>query len=289
MDMQAIKSLAPYTLPRRKRESSKQDYGRLLLVGGCAGYSGAPTLASRAAVRAGAGLVHLAVPESIYTVAAVKNDEAMVMPLPADAAGRFASNAADGLSGLLEKCDALCIGPGLGRSAELTALVERLLLAAPCPVVLDADALYALGRLGPDILRGTRHPAVLTPHEGEFVHSLGRGISPDRVTAAVEYAREKRCVLVLKGAHTVVAFPDGNYYVNQTGNPGLARGGSGDALTGITGALLCQFPAEMAVPLAVYLHGLAGDLAAEKYGEYGMTITDVISQLPMAMKLITEE
>ncbi len=276
-------------LPRRARESSKHDYGRLLIVGGSTGYSGAPTLASRAAVRAGAGLVYLAVPQSIYQIAAVKNDEAMVQPLKCDAAGRISAEGAAELEALLPRVDALCTGPGLGKSPDAPQLVSALAEGARCPVVLDADALWALSQLGDGFASRLAFPPILTPHSGEYERYLGGDAAAPRVYAARSSAERLGCIMVLKGANTVVAFPDGSTYVNQSGNPGLARGGSGDALTGIMGALLCQFPPERAVPLAVFLHGLAGDLAAEAKGEYGMTITDVIDFLPEAMKLIMEE
>ena len=280
---------APSLLPRRARASSKHDYGRLLIVGGSVGYSGAPTLASRAAVRGGAGLVHLAVPRDIYLVAAMKNDEAMTMPVDCDENGVISAGAIPALMDILPRCDVLAMGPGLGRSRGVAELVRTLALECEAQVVLDADALWALSQLEPDFLSRLGKPAVLTPHEGEFVRHLGGKLAPSREAAAERYAREHGCIMVLKGANTVVAFPDGMTYVNRSGNPGLARGGSGDALTGIMGALLCQFPADKAVPLAVYLHGLAGDIAAGEKGEYGMTITDVIDALPQAMKLITEE
>ena len=280
---------APSLLPRRSRASSKHDYGRLLIVGGSVGYSGAPTLASRAAVRGGAGLVHLAVPRDIYLVAAMKNDEAMTMPVDCDENGVISAGAIPALMDILPRCDVLAMGPGLGRSRGVAELVRTLALECEAQVVLDADALWALSQLEPDFLSRLGKPAVLTPHEGEFVRHLGGELAPSREAAAERYAREHGCIMVLKGANTVVAFPDGKTYVNRSGNPGLARGGSGDALTGIMGALLCQFPADKAVPLAVYLHGLAGDIAAGEKGEYGMAITDVIDALPQAMKLITEE
>lgn len=289
MDKLKARAAAPCLLPRRARESSKHDYGRLLIVGGSVGYSGAPTLASRAAVRGGAGLVHLAVPRDIYTIAAVKNDEAMTMPVNCDENGVMTAGAIPELERTLSRCDVLAMGPGFGRSEGVVEIVRTLAFETSAQVVLDADALWALSQLEPDFLAGLKKPAVLTPHEGEFVRHLGGDLSTGRKEAARRYAAEQRCIMVLKGANTVVAFPDGKTYVNHSGNPGLARGGSGDALTGVMGAMLCQFPAEKAVPLAVYLHGLAGDIAAEEKGEYGMTITDVIDALPEAMKLITEE
>ena len=219
----------------------------------------------------------------------MKNDEAMTMPVDCDENGVISARAIPALMDILPRCDVLAMGPGLGRSRGVAELVRTLALECEAQVVLDADALWALSQLEPDFLSRLGKPAVLTPHEGEFVRHLGGELAPSREAAAERYARDHGCIMVLKGANTVVAFPDGKTYVNRSGNPGLARGGSGDALTGIMGALLCQFPADKAVPLAVYLHGLAGDIAAGEKGEYGMTITDVIDALPQAMKLITEE
>ena len=289
MEREAIKALAPSLLPKRARVSSKHDYGRLLIVGGSTGFSGAPTLASRAAVRGGAGLVHLAVPESIYTVAAVKNDEAMVIPLPCDAEGRISAGCFDALEWALPKCNAVAVGPGLGKSDDLIRVVKGIGERANGMLVLDADALWAVSQLGAEFTRGLRCGSVMTPHSGEFKNYLSGRTDLPRAEAAAEAAERYGSVIVLKGNETVVAFPDGKIYVNHTGNPGLARGGSGDALTGILGAMLCQFEPDKAVPLGVFLHGLAGDLAAEDKGEYGMNIMDVIDFLPRAMKLIAEE
>ena len=276
----------PPTLPRRRRDASKHDFGRLLIVAGSVGYTGAPTLAARAAVRGGAGLVYLGVPERIYAVTAVKNDEAMPFPLPCDGDGMLSPEAAPELLRRLEKCDVLAVGPGLGRSAGVTALVGALLEASRVPTVLDADALWALSReMG--LFERAACPLVLTPHAREF-ERLGGDLSAPREEAALRFAREHGCALVLKGRETVCAFPDGECYVNPTGNPGMARGGSGDVLTGLMGALLCQLPFRRAVCAAVYLHGLAGDMCAAELGEYGMTPTDMIERLPQAMRSVTE-
>ena len=276
----------PPTLPRRRRDASKHDFGRLLIVAGSVGYTGAPTLAARAAVRGGAGLVYLGVPERIYAVTAVKNDEAMPFPLPCVGDGLLSPEAAPELLRRLEKCDALAVGPGLGRSAGVTALVGALLEASRVPTVLDADALWAISReMG--LLERAACTLVLTPHAREF-ERLGGDLSAPREGAALRFAREHGCALVLKGRGTVCAFPDGECYVNPTGNPGMARGGSGDVLTGLMGALLCQLPFRKAVCAAVYLHGLAGDMCAAELGEYGMTPTDMIERLPQAMRSVTE-
>ena len=287
MKTETEKPNSPVRLPKRARESSKRDYGRLLILAGSRGYTGAPSFASRAAVRGGAGLVWLGVPESIYAVTAVKNDEAMPFPLPCDAQGRLTAEALPEVEARLERMSCLAIGPGLGRSAGVTEFVQGALAASRVPTVVDADALWALSR-DMSSLEDAACPLVLTPHEGEFA-MLGGLLDGDRVASARRFASRWGCTLVLKGSGSVVAFPDGECYVNQTGNPGMARGGSGDVLTGLMAAMLCQLPFRDAVRAAVYLHGLAGDMAAGELGEYGMTPTDMIRLLPAALKTLTEE
>lgn len=287
MKTETEKPNSPVRLPKRVRESSKRDYGRLLILAGSRGYTGAPSFASRAAVRGGAGLVWLGVPESIYAVTAVKNDEAMPFPLPCDAQGRLTAEALPEVEARLERMSCLAIGPGLGRSAGVTEFVQGALAASRVPTVVDADALWALSR-DMSSLEDAACPLVLTPHEGEFA-MLGGLLDGDRVASARRFASRWGCTLVLKGGGSVVAFPDGECYVNQTGNPGMARGGSGDVLTGLMAAMLCQLPFRDAVRAAVYLHGLAGDMAAGELGEYGMTPTDMIRLLPAALKTVTEE
>lgn len=287
MKTETEKPNSPVRLPKRARESSKRDYGRLLILAGSRGYTGAPSFASRAAVRGGAGLVWLGVPESIYAVTAVKNDEAMPFPLPCDAQGRLTAEALPEVEARLERMSCLAIGPGLGRSAGVTEFVQGALAASRVPTVVDADALWALSR-DTSSLEDAACPLVLTPHEGEFA-MLGGLLDGDRVASARRFASRWGCTLVLKGSGSVVAFPDGECYVNQTGNPGMARGGSGDVLTGLMAAMLCQLPFRDAVRAAVYLHGLAGDMAAGELGEYGMTPTDMIRLLPAALKTVTEE
>lgn len=287
MKTETGKPNSPVRLPKRARESSKRDYGRLLILAGSRGYTGAPSFASRAAVRGGAGLVWLGVPESIYAVTAVKNDEAMPFPLPCDAQGRLTAEALPEVEARLERMSCLAIGPGLGRSAGVTEFVQGALAASRVPTVVDADALWALSR-DMSSLEDAACPLVLTPHEGEFA-MLGGLLDGDRVASARRFASRWGCTLVLKGSGSVVAFPDGECYVNQTGNPGMARGGSGDVLTGLMAAMLCQLPFRDAVRAAVYLHGLAGDMAAGELGEYGMTPTDMIRLLPAALKTVTEE
>jgi NAD(P)H-hydrate epimerase len=264
------------TLPRRKRDAHKGNFGRLFILAGSEGYTGAPVLASRAAVRAGAGLVTLAVPREIYPIVAVKCDEAMPWPLPDDDTAIVNKASA---------CDLALIGPGLGQGERAEALVLRLLRELTCPVILDADGLNILSR-HIDELDKRRAATILTPHDGEFARLSGCGLPvKGRLSAARDFAQRHRCVLVLKGHRTVTAAWSGRCMVNPTGNPGMARGGSGDALAGLMAGLLVQTPDDLdAVPRAVWLHGRAGDLAAAEKGEYGMTVGDLIQQIPYAMK-----
>jgi len=264
--------------PRRKRDAHKGDFGRLFILAGSREYTGAPCLCANAAVRSGAGLVTLAVPEDVWPVAAVKCDEAMVWPLPDDY---------DTILKKASACDVAVIGPGLGQGEWTEQLVLSLLRDLTCPVVVDADGLNILSR-HIDVLDKREGLTILTPHEGEFARLSGCKLPvEDRVFAACDFARKHGCVLVLKGCQTVTAWA-GGCVVNTTGNPGMARGGSGDALAGMMGAVLCQRPYDRAAAEAVWLHGRAGDLAAADKGEYGMTVTDLIGQIPYAIKECVE-
>ena len=271
-----------FRLPRRPRQAHKGDFGRLLILAGSEGYTGAPVLAARAALRTGAGLVFLGVPRDIYPIVAVKCDEAMPFPLPED--HRAILDRAIGR-------DAVLIGPGLGRRPETEQLVLELLGELEVPVVLDADGINALaGHI--DVLDGRRAPTVLTPHEGEFARLTGCPLPvADRLSVARDFAAAHRCTVVLKGHGTVTAAPDGRVWVNSTGGPGMAKGGSGDVLAGMTAALWGQrllrrgeddLPRLAAA--AVYYHGLAGDLCAGRFGEYAMLPGDMIEALPQVLK-----
>ena len=266
--------------PRRKREAHKGDFGRLFILAGSREYTGAPVLCAHAALRTGAGLITLAVPEDAWLPITAKcPPEIMVWPL---------SETYDMILRRAAACDAVVIGPGLGQGERAEHLVLNLLRDLTCPVILDADGLNILSR-HIDVLDERRGPTVLTPHEGEFARLTGCGLPvADRLSAARTFAAAHGCTLILKGHRTVTALGDGTCTVNTTGNPGMARGGSGDALAGILGGLMCQFgPDRMAD--GVWLHGRAGDLAAAEKGEYGMTVTDLIRQIPYAIKERTEE
>lgn len=266
-------------LPVRRRESHKGDYGRVLLLCGSEGLTGAARLAAKAALRAGSGLVYLGVPEKIYPIIAAGAGSEIVFPLPCDEAGRLCMASLPAITERLSEMDAVLLGPGLGRSEELKRLVQALLSICRVPLVLDADGINAVAA-HIDVLRGCACPVVLTPHDGEFLRLGGDPKAADRTQEAMRLANRTHAVLLLKGSRTVIT--DGlNIYVNHTGNPGLATGGSGDVLAGMIVSLLGQhiMPLEAAAA-AAWLHGAAADLAAEKLGEYGMVPEDLLLRIP---------
>ena len=262
----------------RDPETNKNDYGRILCVCGSAGYTGAAYFAAQGAVRMGSGVVTLAAPEKAWPVLAVKLSEPVVRPMPCGEDGLFSKKALPQLLALTERADALLIGCGIGRSDEVTEVVCMLLQKAACQVVLDADGIFALSK-HKDILRRTAKPLVMTPHAGEFARLSGRKqVSPEELRA---FAQENRCTVLYKGHRTLIAAHDGRLFRNHTGNPGMAKGGSGDTLAGMLVSLIGQgLDAVEAACAAAWLHGAAGDLAANRFGEYGMTPTDLLACLP---------
>jgi len=271
-------TFAREALPLRKTDGHKGDFGKVLVVGGSVGYTGAPCLTAHAAVRSGCGLVWLGVPQAIWAVEAVKCVSAMPFPLP-DTGGMLSLAALPKLEEKLSACDVLALGPGLGRGAETEALVCRLLETEKA-VVLDADGINALeGHI--DVLDRRRdRVTILTPHDGEFARLGGDLSHRNRIRAARDFAVEHGCILVLKGYRTVTAAPDGTVLVNTTGNSALAKGGSGDVLTGIIASLLAQGAAPaQAAALGVWLHGRAGDLAAERMSAYAAAPEDVTAAM----------
>ena len=268
-------------LPDRDQHAHKGDFGKILLLCGSRGYTGAAYLAAMGALRCGAGLVFLGVPESIYAIEAVKLNEAIVFPLP-DAAGKLSAEAIPEILERLPQMDAVLVGPGLGQSASVFKVVKTVLENTACPLVLDADGINLLAA-HKDILRGRTAPTILTPHGGEFVR-LGGQAGMDRQAAAEAMARDLGCILLLKGHNTVIT--DGTVtYINPTGNPGMAVGGSGDVLAGIITALLGQGigPLEAAA-CGAWIHGAAGDICAAEIGQYGMLPTDMVAVLPRLLK-----
>lgn len=269
-------------LPVRDRYAHKGNFGKILLLCGSVGFTGAAALAARAALRTGSGLIYLGVPDTVYPILAGKLDEPMVFPLPSDGCGRLSALAVPEIRWRLKSCDACLIGPGLGRADDIREIVEAVLSSFTGPVVLDADGLNAVdGHI--DVLRGAGCPLVLTPHEGEFAR-LGGDLSLGREAAAAKMALETGAVVLLKGHRTLIT--DGKrMYRNTTGNPGMATGGSGDVLSGILTSLLGQGIAPLeAAAAAAWIHGAAGDWCAEATGEYGLTPGDMIEAIPRLLK-----
>lgn len=272
----------------RLPDTHKGDYGHLLVVAGSMGKAGAAVMASKAALRAGAGLVSAAVPNSLVPVIHAQLMEAMCIAVSESIDGTIGIGAEDALLKASSRMSACAIGPGLTTHPEAVQTVRSLVPRLTIPMVIDADGLNAIsGSL--DILKNLRAPAVLTPHPGEMARLIGatpEDVQKDRLGIASRFATEYGVTLVLKGAATVIADPDGMTYINTTGNPGMASAGTGDVLTGMIAGLMAQgYSPTRAACLGVFLHGLAGDLAAEEKTEAAMTAGDVIENIPEAIKL----
>lgn len=277
LDHETVLSL----LPDRDPWVHKGMCGKVLLLCGSRGFTGAAALAAMGALRIGAGLVYLGVPESIYKIEAVKLTEPVIIPLP-DVDGMFSVKAAEEIIKRLAGIDAVLIGPGVGQSEGVYCAVQTVLEYFKGPVVLDADGINVL-KAHKDMLRGRTSPTILTPHDGEFCR-LGGVIGEDRTESAAALARELGAIVLLKGHKTVIT--DGNVcYLNHTGNPGMATGGSGDVLAGMLVSLLGQkLPPLEAAACAAWLHGAAGDICEKEIGQYGMLPSDMLSVLPRLLK-----
>ncbi len=287
--MREVKSLP--RIPKRDPDAHKGTFGSVLVAGGSRDMSGAAVLAGQSALRSGAGLVFIAVPFGIQQSVAIRTTCCLTHGLPETEEG---SLDADGFGQLMERvraADALAIGPGMGRHPETATLARRVIRAASVPAVADADGLNAVAE-DPSILKEARAPLVLTPHPGEMARLRGlegaKDVQANRKAIAAGFAREHGCVVVLKGRGTIVT--DGRkFFVNSTGNPGMATGGSGDVLTGIVAALMAQgFDPFEAAAVGAHTHGLAGDLAAERIGQMSLIASDILDALPEAFKRLSE-
>lgn len=268
-------------LPDRDPDGHKGSFGKILLLCGSRGYTGAAYLAAMGALRSGSGLTFLGVPESIYEIEAIKLNEPVVFPLPEEN-GKLGILAIPEIAERLPQMDAVLIGCGLGQSGGTLAVVKAVLEQAKCPVVVDADGINVL-KEHKDILRGRAYPTILTPHDGEFLR-FGGTLGEDRMASAAHFSREWNSIVLLKGHRTCIT--DGETgYRNETGNPGMAVGGSGDVLAGILVSLLGQGLQPLAAAACgAWLHGAAGDLCAEEIGQYGMLPTDMLLRIPRLMK-----
>ncbi len=273
--------------PGRRGDLHKGDCGHIFVLAGSTGLSGAAALSSLGAMRTGAGLVTLGIPESLNHIMEVKLTEVMTLPLAETQEGSLSPGAKERILQMVGKVDAVAIGPGLSTNPETGKLLRELLVAIEKPIVLDADGLNLLnGKLS--LLKDVTTPLVITPHPGEAGRLIGKKsseIQSDRLGAAREIASQSGAVVVLKGAATVIANPEGNIWVNSTGNSGMASGGTGDVLTGMIASFIGQGLSGVdAARAAVYIHGRAGDIAAEKKGVYSLIATDIIDNLSIAMQ-----
>jgi len=282
----------PSRLLHRSLKANKADYGHIFILAGSRGFSGAAVLCSEAAMRAGAGLVTLGIPKSLNSsMIKIKPKEVMTLPLPETREGTLSLEAFKKINEFIKKIDILIIGPGLGRDKSTQSLVRKVISKTDKPTVIDADGLYALaGYLNGFMAHGLWLMAekILTPHPGEMARLLGINVNrvqSKRKEIAQNFAKNYKLTLVLKGYQTVVSDYKGNLYVNKTGNPGMASAGTGDVLSGIIGAFLGQgLNAFEAAKYAVFLHGLAGDLAAKEKTQISLIASDIIAKIPEAIK-----
>jgi hydroxyethylthiazole kinase-like uncharacterized protein yjeF len=302
-------------LPERAADSHKGDYGHILVIAGSRGKTGAAMMTAKACLRAGAGMVTIGVPETLADIFQARVTEEMVLPLPDTGKGMLSAHSLDTILGfVVEKIDAIGVGPGMGVSDDTERLLSELVLRSPVPMVIDADGINSLstakvrGKGARDILNGARSPVILTPHPGEmarllsagkkflqpaFVKEVTRGISleteGDRMNIAASFSKETGTCLVLKGAPTVVAEPEGRVFINTTGNAGMATAGSGDVLTGIIASLLGQGLTSLnSSVLGVFLHGLSGDIAAANKGMHSLIASDIMKMMPEAFSRLTK-
>ena len=269
----------------RPDDSNKGTLGSLLCICGSYGMAGAAIMAGKAALRCGIGLLKIAVPKSIYPVCATNILESVYYPLEETSNGVIASKNTDFLLEMCEKSSAVVIGCGLSVCDDTKNLVQSVITNCEKPLVIDADALNCICNK-PEILTNLKAPAIITPHPGEMarlLHSTPKTVNSSRENTAIDFAKKFGVVTVLKGAGTIIASPDGEVYINHTGNSGMATGGSGDVLSGIIGSLLAQGASPInAAAAGVFLHGTIGDLAAEKLGKISMLPTDMIDMIPTA-------
>lgn len=277
-------SLRPL-LPARPHDGHKGTFGHVFILAGSRGFTGAAKLAAEAAGRSGAGLVTVGIPRSLADIVASLLWEAMSLPLPATEAETFSADAVDPALEAASHRTSVVLGPGISRHEETRAFVHGFVARCPVPMVIDADGLNCLGSM-PFLLTAVKAPTVVTPHPGEMARLAGCStgqVQENREETAKRFAVHFGCTVILKGYRTVVAAADGKAYINTTGNSGLATGGTGDVLSGLVGGLLAQGMAAVdAARLGVYLHGLAGDLAAHTHTKRGMIARDVIEAIPSA-------
>jgi len=285
------REIAPL-IGRRPLAANKGNFGHVLVIGGSVGKAGASAMAGMAAMRSGAGLSTVATPKSVLATVAGFHPEVMTEPLDETDAGSISTRAAERMDALIKGMTVLAVGPGISRNPETSEFVRGLVVNCKTPIVLDADGLNAFEGRATE-LNGKGRSLVITPHPGEMARlaaSTIAAVQRDRINVARSFAREHELIVVLKGHRTLIAQPDGTVWVNTTGNPGMATGGTGDILTGMVAGLIAQNPDHIveAVIAAVHLHGLAGDVACESTGEHSLVATDLVKALPEAFRRVRE-
>ncbi|MGA9965231.1 MAG: NAD(P)H-hydrate dehydratase [Terriglobales bacterium] len=291
LNLITAREIAPLIGPR-PLSANKGNFGHVLVIGGSVGKAGSVAMAGMAALRSGAGLSTVATPKSVLATVAGFHPEVMTEPLDETDAGTISTRAGERMDGLIKGMTVLAVGPGISRNPETSDFVRSLVVKSKTPLVLDADGLNAFeGRASE--LNGKGRSLVITPHPGEMARLAGStvvAVQRDRINVARTFAREHELIVVLKGHRTLIAQPDGTIWVNTTGNPGMATGGTGDILTGMVAGLIAQNPQRIveAVIAAVHLHGLAGDVARKSMGEHSLVATDLVKALPEAFRLVRE-
>ena len=281
----------PVEIPPRYEDTHKGSYGKALFISGSANYLGAPYFSAMSFLKAGGGLSYLATAKSVAPFIAVKGSEIVFIPLKETETGSIALENLDFLLDFSKKIDFVVIGPGLSLNEETQELVRKFVENVEKPVLIDGDGLTAISK-ETSILKKRRHPTILTPHPGEMSRLTGLSISDikkDKINILRKYCKEFNSIIVLKGAHSLIGYPDGRIYINLSGNPGMATAGSGDVLTGTIAALYgLGLSIDDAVRIGVFIHGLAGDLAAQKLGMDGVTAGEILNMLPEAMRYYRE-
>lgn len=284
------KSFFTKNMPKRQKNSHKGDYGKLLVIAGSKGMTGAAYLSSQSAMLSGSGLVTLATPDVVNDILEIKTTEVMTMPLNS-CGGHISSLAIEDIKDKLGKVDAVLIGPGLGVSNDVKEILKMLLKNSHIPLIIDADAINTLAD-DKEVLQNKNCEVILTPHDVEFLRISGlskKEIESNRLAVCRDFAKEFDVTLILKGSHSIVTASDGMQYINMTGNPGLATGGSGDVLSGIVASFVSRgIPPANAAAMAVYLHGICGDIASNKYGEESVVASSIMDSIPKVYNQILQ-
>ncbi len=279
-------------LPIRVNDSNKGDYGKVFIIAGSTGLTGAAVLAASAALRSGSGLITVGIPKSLSAIMEVKLTEVMSVPLEDEKKGVLSLKCVSQIIEKLNKIDVLVFGPGLSYNAVILAILTDILKQSDVPIIIDADGINALAQ-NINVLEEKKCPVIITPHPGEMSRLTGlsiQKIQTNRIKVAQDFARQWKVTVVLKGTRTIVAFPNGDVFINCTGNAGMATGGMGDVLSGIIASLIGQgMNPEDAAVAGVYLHGMAGDVCSENIGQHGLIPTDVIQMLPIVFRQIYDE